>query len=183
MSRILERNGVRKEKWREPDEEARSRGYAAPTPFSSAARVRGLREIITAWAIDDGHAVLCSWCTGPISWDTKGTFVLRLRRIAFLPLLLIPELLLAATFRGRSVDGRRFDAAIVNDDFGAFTGVEVKFSGHNATVYMRGNTQLHLVLQEEDIVDPRHIVAHDDRRGVDWEINIRNLREATEGAR
>ena len=32
-------------------------------------------------------------------------------------------------------------------------------------------------------IGSRHISAHDDRRGVQWEIDIRNLREAVEGAR
>ena len=107
----------------------------------------------------------------------------RLGRIAFLLVLLVPTACAAATFRGRSVDWCRFSASIVNEDFGAITGVEVKFSGHNATVYVRGSTQLHLMLDDDEITDPRHIAAHDDRRGVDWEIDIRNLREAVESAR
>jgi hypothetical protein len=95
----------------------------------------------------------------------------------------LPATVSAATLRGRSVDGPRFSAGVVNEDFGAFPNVEVKFWGHNVTVYLRGSAQLHLVLSEEEISDPRHITAHDDRRGVDWEIDVRNLREASEGSR
>ena len=88
----------------------------------------------------------------------------------------------AATLRGRSVDGPRFSAGVVNDDFGAFPNAEVKFWGLNVTVFLRGRVQLHLVLSEEEISDPRHITAHDDKRGVEWEIDVRNLREASEGS-
>ena len=102
---------------------------------------------------------------------------------AVLLAVLLPVVASAATFRGKSVDGRRFSASIMNDDFGAYPNVEVKFNGHNATVYFSGSTQIQLVLEDEDISDSRHIFAHDDRRGVQWEIDIRNLREAVEGAR
>ena len=101
----------------------------------------------------------------------------------FLLAVLLPASAFAATYRGRTIDGHRFSADILNDDFGALTGAEVKFSGWNVTVYLRGNSQLHLVLEDEDIADPRHVRAHDDTRGTDWEIDVRNLREATEGAR
>jgi hypothetical protein len=95
---------------------------------------------------------------------------------------MLPAAVSAATLRGHSVDGPRFSAAVVNEDFGSFPNVEVKFWGRNVTVYLRGYAQLHLDLSEEEISDPRHIVAHDDKRGVDWEIDVRNLREASEGS-
>src|SRR5947207_2044116 len=92
--------------------------------------------------------------------------------------ILAPAAARGAMFRGRSIDGPRFSASVMNDDAGSINSVEVKFSGHNATVFLRGSSQLNLVLDEEDITDPRHIAAQDDRRGIRWEIEIRNLREA-----
>ena len=92
--------------------------------------------------------------------------------------LAIPAVSPAATWKGRSVDGPRFNASIVHDDFGAISNVDVKFNGHDVTVYLRGSSQLNLVLDEEEIADPRHIMARDHRRGIQWEINVRNLREA-----
>ncbi len=109
--------------------------------------------------------------------------MLRPATAALLVVCILPVAASAASLHGRSIDGPRFSASIVNDDFGAIPNVEVKFWGPNVTVFLRGNSQLHLLLTEEDISDPRHIVAHDDRRGVDWEIDVRNLREASEGSR
>jgi len=97
--------------------------------------------------------------------------------------MLLPATATAATYRGHSIDGRRYGASLKNDDIGTVVGVEVKFSGRDATVYVRGTSQLYLVLDEEEITDPRHIAAHDDKRGIEWEIDVRNLREAAEGAR
>ena len=109
--------------------------------------------------------------------------MLRARCTCLLLAVLLPAAVSAATYRGRSIDGPRYSASLVNDDLGALPNVEVKFSDHSVTVYLRGNSQLNLVLDEEDIGDPRHILAHDDRRGTDWEIDVHNLREAMEGAR
>ena len=101
------------------------------------------------------------------------------RRIAIFAfsILLIPAAVSAATWKGRSVDGPRFNASIVHDDLGAIPNVDVKFNGHDVIVYLR-NSQLNLVLDEEEIQDPRHIMARDHRRGIQWEISVRNLREA-----
>ncbi len=91
--------------------------------------------------------------------------------------LMLPAAASAATWKGRSVDGPRFNASIVHDDFGAIPNVDVKFSGHDLTVYLR-STQLYLVLDDDEIADPRHIMARDNRRGITWEVDVRNLREA-----
>ncbi len=91
---------------------------------------------------------------------------------------LLPAAASAATWKGRSVDGPRYNASIVHDDYGAISNVDVKFSGHDVTVYLRG-AQLYLVLDEEEIGDPRHIMARDNRRGITWEVNVRNMREAS----
>jgi hypothetical protein len=82
----------------------------------------------------------------------------------------------AATFQGRSVDGRRYQASILNPDYGIIDGVEVRFQGDHAYVYLHGSGRLVLVLQDEDIADPRRIPADDLRRGVVWEIHVKDLR-------
>ena len=82
----------------------------------------------------------------------------------------------AARFQGRSVDGRRYQASVLNNDYGLIDAVEVRFQSENAFVYLQGGGRLVLVLQDEDIVDPHRILADDPRRGMVWEINVKDLR-------
>jgi hypothetical protein len=82
----------------------------------------------------------------------------------------------AATFQGKSVDGRRYQASIVNSDFGQIDGVEVRFQGEHVYVYLHGGGKLVLILEDEEIADPRRIPADDLRRGIVWEINVKDLR-------
>jgi hypothetical protein len=82
----------------------------------------------------------------------------------------------AATFQGRSVDGKRYQASVLNQDYGLIDGVEVRFQGEHAYVYLRGGGKLVLILQDEDITDPCRVPADDYRRGVVWEINVKDLR-------
>jgi hypothetical protein len=90
--------------------------------------------------------------------------------------LLAVEEARAATFQGRSVDGRRYQASVLNHDLGLIDNVEVRFQSERAYVYLRGGGCLVLFLQDEDIADPRRIPADDPRRGVVWEINVKDLR-------
>ena len=104
-----------------------------------------------------------------------------LRTLAILLLVTaLPAVARAATYHGRSVDGPRFSASIRNEDAGAISNVEVKFWGRNVTVFLRGRT-LNWVLDEEEIADPRHITAQDDQHGMQWEIDVRNLRDTAPG--
>ena len=82
-------------------------------------------------------------------------------RIAPLPLALaglLAALLAAegaaATFQGRNVDGKRYQASVLNNDYGLIDAVEVRFQGEHAFVYLHGGGRLVLVLQDEEIVDP-----------------------------
>ena len=90
--------------------------------------------------------------------------------------LLAVEEAAAATFQGRSVDGRRYHASVLNNDYGLIDAVEVRFQSEHAYVYLRGGGKLVLILQDEDIADPRCIPADDPRRGIVWEINVKDLR-------
>jgi len=81
----------------------------------------------------------------------------------------------AATFHGRNVDGVRYQASVLNADFGMIDAVEVRFQGDHAFVYVHGGGRLVLVLQDEDIADPHRIPADDPRRGVVWEIDVKDL--------
>lgn len=105
----------------------------------------------------------------------------RIRPIALaiaglLAVLLAVEQAAAATFQGRNVDGKRYQASVLNHDYGLIDGVEVRFESERAYVYLRGGTRLVLVLQDEDIADPHRIPADDPRRGIVWEINVKDLR-------
>jgi hypothetical protein len=82
----------------------------------------------------------------------------------------------AATYQGRSVDGRRYQASVLNNDYGLIDAVEVRFQSEHAFVYLHGGGRLVLVLQDEDIADPHCIPADDPRRGIVWEINVKDLR-------
>ena len=81
----------------------------------------------------------------------------------------------AATYRGRSVDHRRYQGSVLNSDYGLIDGVEVKFHGEHAFVYLRGGGRLVLILHDEDITDPHRIPADDPRRGTVWEISVTDL--------
>lgn len=82
----------------------------------------------------------------------------------------------AATFQGRNVDGRRYHASVLNNDYGLIDPVEVSFESERAYIHLRGGGKLVLVLQDEDIADPHCIPADDPRRGIVWEINVKDLR-------
>jgi hypothetical protein len=111
----------------------------------------------------------------------KGDMI-RIRAIALAAAVLLAGLLAAggagaATYRGKSVDGRRYQASVLNHDYGIIDGVEVRFHGDHAYVYLQGGGRLVLFLQEEDIADPRRVLADDPRRGIVWEINVKDLAE------
>jgi hypothetical protein len=89
--------------------------------------------------------------------------------------LLAAAPVLGATFQGKSVDGRRYQGSVLNNDYGLIDDVEIRFHAEHAYVYLRGGNRLVLILQEEDIVDPHRIPADDPRRGIVWEINVKDL--------
>ncbi len=104
----------------------------------------------------------------------------RISNIAWAALGLSATLLLAgaafaASYRGESLDGKRYQASILNADFGRYDNVEVRFQGDHAYVYMQGRSRLVLILDEEEISDPHRIPADDPRHGVTWEINLKEL--------
>jgi hypothetical protein len=81
----------------------------------------------------------------------------------------------AATWRGHSVDGRRFAGSILNADIGKIDGVEIRFRDDHAYVNIRGYGRLVLILEDEEITDPHRILGDDLRRGVVWEIDVQDL--------
>jgi len=81
----------------------------------------------------------------------------------------------AASYRGKNIDGQRYQSSILHPDFGLYDGVEVKFDGETAYVYFHGGGRLVLTLQDPEIVDLRHIPADDPRRGITWEIRVKEL--------
>ena len=81
----------------------------------------------------------------------------------------------AASYQGRNVDSRRYHGSVVNYDYGAYDNVEIQFHGDRAFVYFPAGGRLVLILDEEDIQDAHHIRANDPRRGIEWEIDVRDL--------
>lgn len=81
----------------------------------------------------------------------------------------------AATYRGRSVDSRRYQGSVLNYDYGLIDDVEVKFHAEHAYVYLHGGGRLVLILQDEEIGDPHRIPADDPQRGIVWEICLTDL--------
>jgi hypothetical protein len=81
----------------------------------------------------------------------------------------------AATYRGHSVDSRRYVGSITNADYGKVDGVEIRFRDEHAYVTIRGAGRLVLILQDEDIADPHRIAADDPRHGITWEIDVRDI--------
>ncbi len=94
---------------------------------------------------------------------------------ATLALALVAGAAVAASYRGESLDGKRYQASILNADFGRYDNVEVRFQGDHAYVYMHGRSRLVLILEDEEITDPHRIPADDPRHGVTWEIDLREL--------
>ena len=87
--------------------------------------------------------------------------------------MLLPAVLLAASFRGRPVDGRWYEGRAVSTTYGAYD-CRIQFHGEN--VYLQvGSVQVVCMLDDEVITDPHEIIAHDPRRGVDWTIDCFNL--------
>jgi hypothetical protein len=82
---------------------------------------------------------------------------------------------LPATYHGRDLDGRRYQASVLNADFGQIDNAEVRFQGDHAYVYIHGRTRLLLILEDEEIVDPHRIPAEDPRHGITWEIDLKEL--------
>jgi len=81
----------------------------------------------------------------------------------------------AATYRGKSVDRLRYQGSILNADYGQYEDLDLKFHGDQIYVYFHGGGRIVLTLEDEEITDPHRIAAHDPRRGITWEVNVRDL--------
>ena len=102
---------------------------------------------------------------------------MRIRWLAALALLglVLAGSSLAATHKGRRVDGRWFEGRIVNTTFGSYD-CQVRFDGDRATLKMPSSgVQIVGFLEEEEIFDPRDITLYDPRRGVYWTLSVHNL--------
>lgn len=105
----------------------------------------------------------------------RRTEVIPLAALGLLTALLAAGPALPATYHGKSVDGRRYVASILNNDWGRFDNVEVKFHEDRAYAYLPSGGRLVLVLQDEEITDPHCIPAQDPRRGMWWEIDVKDM--------
>lgn len=82
----------------------------------------------------------------------------------------------AAVYQGRNVDGRHYQGSIVNYDYGAYDNLDIQFHGERVFVTFPAGGRLVLILDDEEIQDPHHIRADDPRRGIAWEIDVKDLR-------
>jgi len=81
----------------------------------------------------------------------------------------------AASYQGRNVDDHRYRGTVSNNDYGVYSNVEIKFQGERAYVYFASGTRLILNLEDEEITDPHSVAAHDPRRGIQWELDVKDL--------
>ena len=89
--------------------------------------------------------------------------------------LLLAGASLAATHKGRRVDGHWFEGRITNSTFGTYD-CQVKFDGDRATMKLHSSSlQIVAFLEEEEIFDPGDITLYDPRRGVYWILSVHNL--------
>jgi hypothetical protein len=79
----------------------------------------------------------------------------------------------AATYKGRSVDERRYTGNVFNELAGKIQNVQIRFNGDMAFVGSSG--QLVLQLRDETITDPGEIEAYDHKRGILWIIEVLDL--------
>ena len=81
----------------------------------------------------------------------------------------------AAYYQGKSVDDHHYRGTVSNNDYGVYNNVEIKFQGDRAYITLPSGGRLILNLDEEEIVDPHAIGARDPRRGIQWEIDVKDL--------
>ncbi len=82
----------------------------------------------------------------------------------------------AAMYEGRNVDGRWYDGRAVSTTYGAYR-CQIKFNGDRAFIKLDGSSiQIVGILDEEVITDPHDILARDPKRGVNWTLEVVNLR-------
>ncbi len=99
---------------------------------------------------------------------------------ALVPLVLAAALLAAAPasaaeFRGRNIDRHTWHCTASTNDYGSFHDVEVRFDGERAYLTFDNGVRIVLVLDDERILDPHHVMADDHKRGVRWELDLIDL--------
>lgn len=82
----------------------------------------------------------------------------------------------AATFEGRNVDARWYEGRAVSTTYGAYR-CQIQFHGDRVFFRPEGSSvQVVADLDEEIISDPRDILARDPKRGVNWTLEVFNIR-------
>lgn len=81
----------------------------------------------------------------------------------------------AAVYRESSVDGRRYRGTLHHADYGRYENAEIRFRGEHVYVHFVQGGRLVLVLEDEDIQDPHEIMAYDPRRGITWELDVKDM--------
>ena len=83
---------------------------------------------------------------------------------------------LAATYEGRNIDGRWYEGRAVSTTYGAYR-VQIQFHGDRVFFRPEGSSvQVVADLDEEVISDPHDILARDPKRGVNWTLEVFNIR-------
>jgi hypothetical protein len=102
---------------------------------------------------------------------------MRIPRVAVLVLagVLCAASAIAATYKGRRVDGRWFEGRATSTTYGSYT-CQVRFDEDHAMVKLASQgMQIEMFLEDEVISDPHDITAYDPRRGVYWTLSVQNL--------
>ncbi len=82
----------------------------------------------------------------------------------------------AATFEGRNIDGRWYEGRAVSTTYGAYR-CQIQFHGDRVFFRPEGSSvQVVADLDEEVISDPHDILARDPKRGVNWTLEVFNIR-------
>lgn len=96
--------------------------------------------------------------------------------LSFLALLACATPAGAATFEGRNIDGRWYEGRAVSTTYGAYR-CQIQFHGDRVFFRPEGTSvQIVADLDEEVISDPHDILARDPKRGVNWTLEVFNIR-------
>lgn len=81
----------------------------------------------------------------------------------------------AASYRGKNVDGHWFSGDISHPDVGSFRNVAVRFEGDRVMIQFPGGGQINAHLDDDQIADPHEIPCRDYRRGIVWDLSVHGL--------
>jgi hypothetical protein len=79
---------------------------------------------------------------------------------------------LSATYRGKSIDGKRYNAEIYSYGTSKYYDVAVSFKGSDCTIHWSNGGRITIDLDDEDIEDPHDISAFDYKKATYYDIDL-----------